>query len=69
MGIQRLYSIVRWSWYLKALIYGLQYNTDLAIENLAQAINLNPEYREMAKTDSSFDNIREEPKFKALIEE
>ena len=32
---------------------------DQAIQNLQQAINLNPdEYREMAKTDSDFDSLR-----------
>ncbi|ELS03868.1 tetratricopeptide repeat protein, partial [Xenococcus sp. PCC 7305] len=56
------------AWYNKACAYSLQNNVDLAIENLTQAINLNPEYREMAKTDSDFDNIREKPNFKSLIE-
>lgn len=56
------------AWYLKALVYSLQNNVDLAIENLTRAIKLNPECREAAKTDSDFDNIREEPKFKALID-
>ncbi|NET57961.1 MAG: tetratricopeptide repeat protein [Symploca sp. SIO2E6] len=58
------------AWYNKACCYGLQNNIDLAIENLQQAIQLNPdENREMAKTDSDFDNIRSEPRFQALIQE
>ncbi len=55
------------AWYNKSCVYSLQRNCDLAIENLAHAINLNPECREDAKTDSDFDNIREEPRFKALL--
>ncbi|WP_017745636.1 TPR end-of-group domain-containing protein [Scytonema hofmannii] len=32
------------------------------------AINLNPEeYREMAKNDSDFDNIRQDDRFQSLI--
>jgi superkiller protein 3 len=46
----------------------LQGNVDIAIENLQQAINLNPDkYREMAKTESDFDSIREDGRFQALI--
>ena len=56
------------TWYNKACCYALQNNCDLAIKNLQQAIDLNPdEYREMAKTDSDFDNIRSDPRFQALI--
>jgi len=41
-----------------------------AIENLQQAINLNPdEYQERAKTDSAFENLREDERFQALIQE
>jgi superkiller protein 3 len=47
----------------------LQGNVEQAIENLQQAINLNPdENREMAKTDSDFDKIREDERFQALIQ-
>ena len=56
------------AWYNKACCYALQGNVNLAIENLRQAINLNPDkYREMAKTDSDFDSIREDEQFQALI--
>jgi superkiller protein 3 len=48
----------------------LQGNLEQAIENLQQAINLSPdEYREMGKTDSDFDSIREDERFQALIQE
>jgi tetratricopeptide (TPR) repeat protein len=55
------------AWYNKACCYGWLGNIDLAIENLQQAINLNLEYREMAKTDADFDNIREYQQFQDLI--
>jgi len=36
---------------------------------LKQAITFNPEeYREMAKTDSAFDNLRGDNRFQALIQ-
>ena len=58
------------AWYNKACSYALQGNIEQAIENLQQAINLSPDkYREMAKTDSDFDNIREDERFGALIQE
>ena len=53
----------------KACAYSLQNQIELALENLQKAIQLNPEkYREMAKTDSEFDNIRHDPRFQALIQ-
>ncbi|WP_392530742.1 tetratricopeptide repeat protein [Nostoc sp. C117] len=55
------------AWYGKARCYGLLRNIDLAIENLQQAINLNPEWQEIAKTDTDFDNIREDQRFQDLI--
>ncbi len=57
------------AWYNKACYYALQGNIEQALENLQQAINLNcEEYREMAKTDSDFDGIREDERFQALIQ-
>ncbi|MDJ0844803.1 TPR end-of-group domain-containing protein [Crocosphaera sp.] len=41
-------------------------NIELAIENLQQAINLNVKYKEMAKTDTDFDNIREDEGFRDI---
>ena len=55
------------AWYNKACCYGLLGNIDLAIENLQQAINLNPKWQEIAKTDTDFDNIREDRQFQDLI--
>ena len=55
------------AWYNKACSYALQGRVELAIEHLQQAIKLNPDhYREMAKTDSDFNKIREDERFKAL---
>ncbi len=56
------------AWYNKACCYGLLSNADLAIANLQQVIKLNPdECREMAKTDSDFDKIREDRRFQTLV--
>ncbi|MEG5060726.1 tetratricopeptide repeat protein [Microcoleus sp. A2-C5] len=56
------------AFYNKAVCYALQGQIDLSIQNLQQAININPDkYREMAKTNSNFDSVRSHPKFKALI--
>ncbi len=55
------------AWYNKACFYGLQKNVDLAIATLQQAINLDSEYREMAKTDSDFDGIRQDDRFRSLL--
>ena len=58
------------AFYNKACCYGLQGNVDLAIENLQQAINLNPEeYWEWAKNDLDFNSIRDSEQFQALIQE
>jgi len=57
------------AWGNKACAYSLQNQIELALENLQKAIQLDPEKnREMAKTDSDFDNIRHDPRFQALIQ-
>ncbi len=55
-------------YYNKACAYALQNNLQLAIENLQQAINLDVEYKDMAKTDTDFDSIREDEGFKELVQ-
>jgi tetratricopeptide (TPR) repeat protein len=56
------------TFYNKACCYALQNNLEDAIANLSRAIALSPdEYREMAKTDSDFDAIRDNEQFQALI--
>ncbi|MEQ8466395.1 tetratricopeptide repeat protein [Coleofasciculus sp. E1-EBD-02] len=58
------------AFYNKACYLALQNQIDIALENLQQAITLNPDqYREMAKTDAELDNIRQDPRFQALIQE
>lgn len=58
------------AWYNKACAYALQGNIDQAIENLQQAIKLGSEnLREMAKTDLDFDKIRQDVRFRSLIQE
>jgi len=57
------------SYYNKACCYSLQKKIELAIETLQQAIALNSKYQEMAKTDSDFDRIRNDDRFRALIGE
>ena len=57
-----------YAWYNKAATYALQNNLDLALENLKKAFSLNPELREYIKTDPDFDAIREDERFKKLME-
>lgn len=57
------------AWYNKACLHSLDGNTKLAIQNLKRSIEINAVHREMAKTDSDFDNIRGEQEFKQLIED
>ena len=55
------------AYYNKACAYGLQENIPLAIENLTQAINLDSQYLEDAKTDTDLDKIRNDSRFINLI--
>ncbi len=57
------------AWFNKACLYGLNGNAKLAIQNLKKSIEINAIYRERAKTDSYFDNIRNDQEFKQLIED
>ncbi len=56
-------------YYNLACIHSLTGRTAEAFEALSQAIDLDAKYREDAKTDSDFDNIREDPRFKELVGE
>lgn len=40
---------------------------DLALQNLQQAINLDPQYKQMVKTDVDFNDIRDNARFIALL--
>jgi len=44
----------------------LRFNLEIA--TLKQAIDLDPKYREMAKTDAAFDGVRNDDRFQALIQ-
>ncbi|MBW4691158.1 MAG: tetratricopeptide repeat protein [Lyngbya sp. HA4199-MV5] len=55
--------------YSKACSCGSQGEVELAVKHLREAINLNADYREKAKTDSDFDAIREDERFRQLLEE
>jgi tetratricopeptide (TPR) repeat protein len=55
------------AYYNKARVYSLDGKINKAIENLQRAIDLDAKVREMAKTDSDFDNIRKDERFQALV--
>jgi tetratricopeptide (TPR) repeat protein len=57
------------AWYRRACIYALQNNVEQAIKNLQYAIELKPnQWRELAKTDSNFEQIREHERFQQLTD-
>ncbi|MGA1132208.1 MAG: TPR end-of-group domain-containing protein [Prochlorotrichaceae cyanobacterium] len=57
------------AWYNKSCCYALQNQLELALAHLQQAIKLDPQYRDMARSDSDFDGIRRDDRFQALINE
>jgi len=56
------------AFYNKACCYGLQKDVVKAVEFLQQAIGLNPKYREYTKTDSDFDGVRDDERFRAVVD-
>ncbi len=54
--------------YNLACLFSLWGKVDEALDNLEKAIKGDEKYREMAKTDKDFDNIRDNPHFKKLME-
>ncbi|MBW4470934.1 MAG: tetratricopeptide repeat protein [Stenomitos rutilans HA7619-LM2] len=55
------------AWFGKARSYALQGNIEATLKSLQQAIHLNPEKaKEAAKTDTSFDAMREDQRFQSL---
>jgi tetratricopeptide (TPR) repeat protein len=57
------------TFYNKACCYEWQGQVELAIATLKQAIDLDPKYREMAKTDADFDRVRSDDRFQALLKD
>jgi Tfp pilus assembly protein PilF len=57
------------AFYNKACCYASQNQIDLAVDCLQQAIDLDPQCKENAKTDTDFDLIRESDWLRALVEE
>lgn len=55
-------------WYGKACCYALQGNVEVAVKNLKWSTDLDSKYREIAKTDSTFDAIRQDERFKHLTD-
>jgi len=53
--------------YTKACYYELQDNYEGSIDSLQRAIELDASYRELAKTDTDFDGIRDNEQFQALV--
>jgi tetratricopeptide (TPR) repeat protein len=53
--------------YNLACLFALRRNTKDAVAYLEEAIEKNEKYRQMAKTDEDFDNIREDVRFKKLV--
>ncbi|KAM3100547.1 TPR end-of-group domain-containing protein [Phormidesmis sp. 146-35] len=58
------------TWYNQACYYAFLGNSEEAVRNLNQAINLAPsKARQLARKDSDFELIREREEFKKLLEE
>ena len=55
--------------YNLACLFSLWRKIDDALNHLEKAIAIDGEYREKAKTDKDFDNIKDDPRFKRLFEE
>ena len=55
------------AYYNLACCYALQNNLEKSLEKLSQAINLDSQCREDAKTDTDFDQIRSDRRFQDLI--
>jgi tetratricopeptide (TPR) repeat protein len=54
--------------YNRACVFALQGKVAEAIDDLGRAIKGDAKYRERARTDPDFDGIRNDPRFKALVE-
>jgi hypothetical protein len=55
------------AWYHMACACALLGDSSGAVANLRKAIELHPEYRQRASSDTDFDPVRSNPDFKALV--
>ena len=55
------------AYYNRALCYALQRENDLALENLQQAVRLEPSYKQEALADEIFEAIWSDDWFKELV--
>jgi tetratricopeptide (TPR) repeat protein len=55
------------AWYYKASAEAMKGNLKLVVPFLTRSAEVEEEFRERAKTDPSFDKVRETPEFKAVI--
>lgn len=55
------------AWYEKARCYALQGKTDSALENLRRSIHLNPNKKQIAKSDAFFNSIRQNIGFEEMV--
>jgi tetratricopeptide (TPR) repeat protein len=51
--------------YNLACVYSLNNDLGMSIDSLRKAIDNDPKYKDMARMDPDFDNIKEHPDFKA----
>jgi tetratricopeptide (TPR) repeat protein len=55
------------AFYNRACTHSLNHHHEAALQDLATAIQLAPFYRNLSKTDSDFDGMRDDPRFQALL--
>lgn len=56
------------AWFNRACIYALMKKKKEALSDLKRAIEFDASYKEKAKTDDDFKNLRDDPDFKKLVE-
>ena len=56
------------SFYNRAMCYALQGETDNSLENLRQAIQINPAYKEDVQADEAFEDLWQDNWFKELVD-
>jgi len=57
------------TYYNRGCLFAFQGKADEAIDDLRRAIAGDQKYRELARKDSDFDGIRDDPRFRALVRE